>query len=92
MPLRHSSDSSGKYYQWGNANKRYYYNSESERKSAKQQAIRQGYAIEKSKERRGESSELARSGTGRKTELKGIDSKRSKSRSRKSKSRSRKSK
>lgn len=73
MPLHHGRDKSGEYYQWGDANKKYYYSNERERKDAKQHAIRQGYAIEKSKSRRGEKSELRKSGTGRKTRLGGVN-------------------
>lgn len=75
MPLKRGTDSQGEYYQWGDVNKKYYYKSESERKDAKQKAIRQAYAIEKSKERKGQKSELERSKeTGKKTKLKGTNS------------------
>ena len=52
MPVHRGKDSHGNYYQWGNA-KKYYYDSENERKIAKHRAIIQGYAIEKSEERVG---------------------------------------
>ena len=93
MPLRHGKG----FYQWGNSNKKYYYKSEAERKNAKRRAILQGYAIEKSEERAGKPSHLARSkSTGRKTRLLGTKSRSgsktskprtSKSRTSKSKSR-----
>jgi len=69
MPLKRGHDSRGKYYQWGNSNKKYYYDSESDRKDAKHKAIVQGYAIEKSQERQGKPNKLQRSGTGKKTNL-----------------------
>ena len=75
MPLRRGRDSKGSYYQWGNSRKKYYYGSESSRKKAKQHAIIQGYAIEKSQSRRGKPNTLGKSkSTGRKTHLKGISS------------------
>lgn len=73
MPVRHGRDSKGNYYRWGNEKKYYYYN-EPERKEAKYRAIIQGYAIEKSEERRGKPTELTKSrSTGRMTHLRGID-------------------
>lgn len=88
MPLRNEQDSNGKYYRWGNSSKRWYYTNETERKQAKRHAIIQAYAIEKSKERKGKENELASSGTGRKTELVGINSPKSRHKS-KSKTHSR---
>lgn len=71
MPLRRGKDSHGRYYQWGNSSKKYYYYNEAGRKKAKQKAIIQGYAIEKSLEKRGKPSALAKArSTGRKTQLK----------------------
>ena len=79
MPLRHGKH----YYSWGQSNTRYRYSNEAERKKAKQKAIIQGYAIEKSQQRRGKKNLLAKSkSTGRKTHLRGVGaSKRTGSRS-----------
>lgn len=52
MPIHRGKDNKGYYYQWGNG-KKYYFNNEAERRKAKYRAIIQGYAIEKSMERRG---------------------------------------
>src|SRR5437870_82807 len=77
MPLRQGHNKTGKYYVWGNSRTKHYYKSEAERKRAKQHAIIQAYAIEKSLARRGKASHLAKSKTtGRKTHLTGISSRR----------------
>jgi hypothetical protein len=78
MPLRRGHN----YYRWGNSRTKYYFDNEYERRRAKQRAILQGYAIEKSEERAGKPSELVRSGTGRKTMLRGIGHKKSRTKSR----------
>lgn len=44
MPIYSGSDTKGKYFQWGNK-KKYYYNTENERKIALMKAVRQGIAI-----------------------------------------------
>ncbi len=74
MPLRNNIDNMGPYYQWGNNRKRYYYHDEESRRKAKQKAIIQGYAIEKSEERQGKPNDLRKSKyTGRMTHLEGIN-------------------
>lgn len=52
MPVHRGKDKNGTYYQWGD-NKKYYFNNERDRKIAKYRAHIQGYAIEKSEQRRG---------------------------------------
>jgi len=52
MPVKEGHDKHGRFYQWGHQ-KKYYFHNEETRKHAKQQAILQGYAIQKSEQRHG---------------------------------------
>jgi len=56
MPVFRKHDKDGYYYQVGNVGAKYYHdpNNEASKKAARQKAIDQMYAIEKSKERRGQ--------------------------------------
>lgn len=91
MPLKQVKSGKKSCYQWGNTRTKYCYHSEAERKNAKRKAIIQAYAIEKSKARRGQPSELAKSkSTGRKTRLVGIGSKIKKNNSRVTRSKQKK--
>lgn len=45
MPVNHRKDKEGKYFQWGDHGKKYYYKKESEKEEARLKALKQGWAI-----------------------------------------------